>query len=148
MTEAEFPFSEDEWTRVRLAANDVVNATLQDDDALRASNFLSLREVLATLRSVHGEHPVLLETEADFCDDCHEQERLYESAIQLAVKCGLPSYTARISYAALLLDELLRPAEARTQLTACADDVANRADETERTQWTELMARCQTHHAR
>lgn len=144
MSEFEFPFSEVEWGRVSAVTTDVVNATLADDHILRASYFVQLKEVLAALRMVHGEHPILLETEADFGDDRNEQRRLYEAAIELAVEKRLPTYTARISFAELLLDQFSTPDDARRRLLACSDEVAQRADKLERKQWSELLARCES----
>jgi hypothetical protein len=71
-----FPFSTDDWSRVQDAARAVVNATLAGDDVLRASRFEELRLVVAELRESCGDHPALLETEADFSGDPAERRRL------------------------------------------------------------------------
>ena len=72
-----FPFSEAEWAAVREAALPVVNAALADDAVLQASHLVGLMEVLAGLRARYGDHPVLLETEADFTEDDAESAALY-----------------------------------------------------------------------
>jgi hypothetical protein len=64
-----FPFTESEWASVQEAALLVVNAALVEDPVLRASHVSGLFDVLVDLRVRHGEHPVLLETQADFAED-------------------------------------------------------------------------------
>ena len=93
----EFPFSEDEWAKVEEAAHGVTNATLANDDVLRASLLIELERVLEELRAGHGNHPVLVETEADFQDIPTKQLELYRSALQLAVQNRLSTISIRIA---------------------------------------------------
>jgi len=79
-----FPFDPLEWQKVGDVAHSLVNASLADDSILHASLFAELLGVLEGLRQRYGEHPVLLETAADFCDDLVPQLDLYRSAIRLA----------------------------------------------------------------
>lgn len=136
-----FPFSTDDWSRVNGMAREIVNASLMDDDALSASKKEHLRELLAELRDRYGEHPILLETEADFEDDPQLQAKRYFTAIALAESNFLPTYTKRISLAELLIDELQDPAGAAQQLAACEQEVLEQGDEYERQQWRELLCR-------
>ena len=99
----QFPFSDDEWSRVRAAALEVLNATLADDLTLRSSYFEELRARLGELQAKHGEHPLLLETEADFCDDSEERLGLYLCALSLAESAGQTTHTIRIALARVLL---------------------------------------------
>jgi predicted alpha/beta-fold hydrolase len=62
----DFPFSDAEWDAVVVAARAVVNAAIAEDRVLAASAFAELQAVLNDLRTRHGDHPILAETEADF----------------------------------------------------------------------------------
>jgi hypothetical protein len=137
-----FPFSELAWARVNEAAAAVTNATLQDDEVLAASKVVELQMVLASLREAYGDHPVLLETEADFLDDPMERRDLYLRAIRGAVRGEIPTYTIRISLAALLLESFADRASARAHLADCATEVTEFGDAGERAQWNELMTKC------
>ncbi len=75
-----FPFSSDEWSQVQEAARGVVNASLAGDGVLQASLLEEFRDILVVLRAKYGEHPVLLETAADFTEDTSERVALYEAA--------------------------------------------------------------------
>jgi hypothetical protein len=134
-----FPFSEAEWATVVEASRCLTNATLADDEVLSASCLVALKDVLSTLRERYGEHPVLLETEADFIDNAEERIALYETALRASVAHGLPTLSIRISYAAVLLD-LGRSVAAMGELLAGKDELAS-ADEYEQKQWRELLAK-------
>ena len=98
--------------------------------------------MLAELRAAYGQHPVLLETEADFTDEPAEQAQMYEQAKHLAEAGGLVTYSIRLSLARVLLEELDDAERARHELLACRDEVAGHADESDRTKWAELEAEC------
>jgi hypothetical protein len=117
-----WPFSESEWTAVSEAALSVVNAGLAEDAVLRASHLLDLLDVLAGLRMRHGEHPVLLETEADFAEDEAERVALYRRAVLMAKTHGIRTLTIRLSLSRVLLDMGQREA-AWDELCACEDEV-------------------------
>jgi hypothetical protein len=133
-----FPFTEAEWAAVKDAALPVVNAGLADDPVLRASHLAGLLGVLAGLRARHGDHPVLLETQADFAEADTERVALYRRAAALAAADGLPTLSIRLSLARVLLDTG-EPAPARRELLACEGELGE-ADESERTSWAELVA--------
>jgi hypothetical protein len=139
LLDPQFPFSKREWQQLSKATSAVCNAILVDDEVLRKSCFVTLQSVLGELRQVHGEHPILLETEADFCDDFAIQRVLYQQAIDLAVARGWPTYTARISFAQSCLDHNER-ARANAQLLACKKEVATLGDAAEQAKWLELLA--------
>jgi hypothetical protein len=141
-----FPFSRDDWSRVRDAALAVVNAVMAADDALRASQFEELQRVLAELRVKYGDHPVLLETEADFSDDPNEQQVLYQAAVRQACWDGLATYSARMALALVLLENFEQPDQALAELLACEPELATQADEAERREWAKLIARCGKQH--
>ena len=134
----EFPFTESEWATVSEATLSVVNAVLADDATLRASHYINLLDVLAGLRVRHGDHPVLLETEADFADDDGERLNLYRRAICLAATHELPTLSIRLSLARTL-SALGRSTEAAAELSACADELPN-GDDADRASWSELVA--------
>jgi hypothetical protein len=131
-----FPFTEVEWAAVREAVLQVDNSGLADDEVLRASHLASLLDVLAMLRTRYGDHPVLVETEADFTEDDYERVALYHRAAATALDNGLPTLSIRLSLAEVLL-ELGRPVEAAAELLACEPDLVN-CDESERASWSEL----------
>jgi hypothetical protein len=137
-----FPFTESEWAGVDEAAAKVTNATLMDDDVLTASKLAELQIVLSSLRERYGDHPVLLETEADFLCDPVQSRQLYLQAIDGSMHSAIPAYTARISLAALLLDELGDREAARTQLMACEGETRELGEPWEQAQWMELLQRC------
>jgi hypothetical protein len=133
-----FPFTEAEWASVREAALPVVNATLAGDQVLRASYLVGLLDVLAGLRARHGDHPVLLATEADFTEDDAEQVGLYRRAGAIAAAHGLPTLSIRLSLAQVLLDGGERDA-ALAELLACEGELVA-GDESARADWAKLAA--------
>jgi len=141
-----FPFTDAEWAAVGDAALPVVNATLADDAVLRASHCVGLLDVLARLRARYGDHPILLETEADFAEDEAERHALYHQAVRIAVTHQLPTLTIRLSLAQLLLD-LGRRDAALDELLACESEVCE-GDESERAKWADLVAQSRSRPAR
>jgi hypothetical protein len=139
----ESPFTELEWQQVRDAGNAIVNASLQDDDVLGDSLFAELSAVLHELRQRYGNHPILLETEADFCDDPSVQRDMYRLAIQLAETNALPTLTIRMSLANVLLTDFNDPMKAVSELKACEPELATKADEWDVQKWFELMRQCE-----
>ena len=133
-----FPFTEAEWSAVSGAALPVVNAALSGDAVVRASRLGDLLDVLAELRVRHGDHPALLETEADFTEDDGERVALYRRAVAVAVANGLQTLSIRLSLARVLL-ESGRPSEAAPELAACENELAD-GDESDRAAWSELAA--------
>lgn len=134
----EFPFTEPEWGQVMEATLDVTNATLADDEVLRGSCLVTLQQVLGELRERYGDHPVLVETEADFTDDEADRVDLYKLAIGSAAGHGLPTLSIRLSLARLLL-EMGRSAEAQGELSACEGELPH-GDAAERKEWLTLAA--------
>lgn len=136
-----FPFTREEWQAVRDAALPVLNATSAEDDVLYESNFIELQCVLHTLRERYGDHPVLLETEADFTHDSDTQRTLYEQARDIAVHHRLPTASIRVALAGVLLDDFNAVDAARGELTACRQEILDSGDEWEQSNWKELMVR-------
>ena len=132
-----FPFSEAEWATVREAALGVTNGALANDPVVQASHVFSLRRILAQLRGRYGDHPVLLETEADFADDDVERVSLYRQAIETATAHRMPTLSIRMSLARVLL-EGDQASQAMAELSACAGELAQ-ADAAERSEWAELQ---------
>lgn len=130
-----FPFTEAEWNAVSDAALPVVNAGLAGDEVLGASHLLGLLDVLAGLRARYGDHPILLETEADFTEDDAERLGLYQRAVGIAVANDLPTLSIRLSLARLL--ELGQTQQAAAELTACKRELPD-ADPSESASWSEL----------
>jgi hypothetical protein len=100
-----FPFTQTEWSRVGDAAFPLVNASYAGDDVLHALLFVELQHVLAELRDRYGDHPVLLETEADFTVENGERRSLYRRAIEIANRHGLPTLSMRLAVARMLIDD-------------------------------------------
>jgi len=137
-----FPFTDDEWNLVIEASWAVMDATLADDSVLRQSLMIELEGVLGKLRDRYGDHPVLIETEADFQDEPIQQIELYRYALKLAVQHELPTYTIRISLAGVLLDDFGDSEEAAIELAACRDELDSLTDDWYRKQWSDLLSRC------
>lgn len=134
-----WPFSESERNAVSEAALPVVNAGLVHDAVLRASCLLGLLDVLAGLRERHGEHPALLETEADFAEDDAERIALYRRAVSLAEANGIQTLTIRLSLSRVLLETGQRES-ALDELRACEGELTEVGDDSDRAEWTELFA--------
>ena len=137
-----FPFTESEWSRVSDATLAITNATLADDEVMRESHFVELQIVLSGLRRIYGDHPVLLETEADFTSEAIEQVAIYERAKHAALVRGLPTLSIRVALARALLDELNDAHRAYEELMACAGEVEDTDEDWTRQWWTELHAKC------
>ena len=137
-----WPFSEDEWRAVSDAALAVVNAGMAEDEVLNASHLITLREVLADLRSRHGDHPWLLETEADFGDEDSERVELYEQAVRIATVYDMQTLTIRLALAQTFLNAC-QSAKAREALLACRDEADDTKDSSDRQEWADLLAECE-----
>jgi len=134
-----FPFTKAEWIPVRETLLSLVNATLAEDDILRSSYLAEVLELLAALKERHGDHPVLLETEADFIDEEDARVELYRRAAGIATANVLSTLSIRLSLAQVLL-ELGRPAEAAVELTACEQELPD-GDDSDRESWKEMAAK-------
>jgi hypothetical protein len=130
-----FPFTKAEWSPLEDLASSILNAHSAGDDVLVASITLELLDRLEALRTQHGDHPVLLETAADYTEAPAERAALYRRAIELAVAHGLPTLSIRVSFAPVLV-ELGEPAAALDELQACGREAAGGgADERESWVW-------------
>jgi hypothetical protein len=136
-----WPFTREEWDTIDEAARHIVNASFLDDEILRDSAYAALVEHLEQLRSAHGDHPVLLETLADFCDDPLEQLALYREAIQIALDHDFQTLTIRLSLANVLIEDLHDHHAARRELDACTNEAATTDDASDREKWQELHAK-------
>jgi len=134
-----FPFTNSDWNRVKDATYPIVNATLADDDTVADSLFIGLKETLHELRCSYGDHPILLETEADFCSDPDESIRIYSKALNIATKFNLPTDSICLSYTRALIDSERNLNEALTLLESCREQVYANADKTDIAEHEELM---------
>jgi hypothetical protein len=132
-----FPFTEAEWAPVKSAALSILNAHSAGDEVLWTSLRLDMLDLLAGLRERHGDHPVLLETVADYTDDDTERAVLYRQAVDIAAANGLPTLSTRLFFARVLLD-LGQPEAARKELRACEGE-ARDGSERERAEWADLL---------
>ena len=107
----------------------------------KSSLFSELKAVLDGLRRSHGDHPTLIETEADFCDVPPLQVELYRRAIRLAEANDLPTLSIRLSLAAVLLDDFHDRAHAAQELRACKPELATGADKSQLEEWFALTGR-------
>jgi hypothetical protein len=138
-----FPFTKEEWQSVQDASYALVVASEENDAVLLASCKEELFAVLADLRNRHGEHPILLETEADFEDDATTRCEKYRSAIRLAENHIQPTYTIRLSLAGVLLRDFDDPSRALKELNPCKSELMRNADAGEKKEWTELFQECE-----
>ena len=128
-----FPFTSAEWDPQKDLALSILNAQFAEDDVLAASLNLEMLDRMDALRARHGDHPVLLETAADYTENPSEQAALYRRAVELADAHGLPTLSIRLSFAPVLT-ELGEPIVALEELRACGREAAaGSADE--RKQW-------------
>jgi hypothetical protein len=138
----EFPFTEDEWNLVGDASTAIVNASLAEDVILGASLQAEMYGILDDLQLKYGEHPVLIETRADFTSDRGERVALYQAAKRISQAHGLPTYTIIISLADVLIDELGELAAARDDLLSCRAEIEGCGDDYYTERWQALLAKC------
>jgi hypothetical protein len=141
-----FPFTEQDWAAVSSAAIAVAQAGLADDDVLRQSALLDLEELITSLSGKYGEHPVLLETLADFESDPERQVTLYRRALQQAERFGLPTVTIRLALARVLLEELQNPVEAGEVLMDGESELAGHEDAGDIESWSSLKQEMRCDH--
>jgi len=137
-----FPFTDAEWEAIKGAALLVVNASLVEDIPMRASAYAGVLDKLGDLRARYSDHPVLLETQADFADVNAERVELYRRAAAVAEAHGLPTLSIRLSLAGLLL-EAGEGWAAGSELLACEEE-ATKGDDFDQASWADLSARAQT----
>jgi hypothetical protein len=89
------------------------------------------------LRARHGDHPVLLETAADYTADLPERAALYRRAVELAGAHGLPTLSIRLSFAPVLV-ELGDAVAALEELRACGGEAAGGSADA-REQWVRAL---------
>ena len=135
----EFPFTEEEWEQVSQSGMAIGSASMMDDAALGASHFVELQAVLHDLRKRYGRHPVLLETEADFCHDPGASCALYAEALQIARDNQLPLASICISYASTLIDRTDDFTYAKQLLELCRAEALQ--EESLKREWDELNNR-------
>lgn len=138
----EFPFTQEEWDHVAEVVGRMVNASLAGEIAVHDSLMNDLDSILDELRRRHGEHPILIETAADFLDDPTERIRLYRAAVDLAERNRLPTITIRLSLVEVLLEHLGDSRAAADELLACRDESRTTSDPDDRRKWSELMRDC------
>jgi hypothetical protein len=132
----------DEWDAVQWAARAVAQAAEAGDTDRRAARFADLQSILADVRQRRGDHPVLWELEADFTTDPAAAADLYMRADAAAADAGLPTLSACLSLARLLVEELGFPDEAQAVLRACGEELTAATQEQCAT-WGELLAACE-----
>ncbi len=138
----QFPFTEEEWNAVDECGREIVNASFMDDSVLQASHLNELLNVLSELRERHGDHPILLEAEADFIDDEYERIALYRQAVSTAEAHNLATLSIRIALARVLI-ETGECAAALQELLASESELPE-ADDGELRDWNELKAEAET----
>jgi hypothetical protein len=136
-----FPFSRKEWRLVRDAARAVAEAAETNDPEHRETRFVELQKQLKGLRERYGDHPALLETEADFTLDAPTAVAMYRKAGETAAFHGLPTLSIRMALARLLLEELGDVGGARSALLAGRAELAD-ARSPECSTWAELLVEC------
>ncbi len=135
-----FPFTAAEWKQVIDSTHPLMEARLAEDNSLAEAKLKILRSRLLDLKNKYGEHPILLETEADFVEEASEAKSLYERALSLAKENSLPIASISISYAYLVFAYLEDPKSAQEILESCRDEVYDGGDESIITEHEDLMA--------
>lgn len=133
----QFPFTDADWDTLKPLALAILNASLADDEIIAASLRIDMLELLDGLRAKYGDHPVLLETEADYTDDSSERVSLYRQAVKIAEENGLQTLSIRMSLAFTLM-QLDDPVAALDELWMCGGEV-DVANDDERKHWLELL---------
>src|SRR5262249_28277770 len=133
-----FPFTEAEWDPLKDAAESILDAYYAEDGVLEASHRIEILDQLARLRERHGDHPVLLETIADYTEDPPERILLYRQAIEIAEAHRLPTLSIRLALAGVLVLDLGDSATALEELHACGCELPS-GDEREREHWASLL---------
>ncbi len=131
--------TEAEWNPLKDLANSILNAFYADDEVLEASLRLEMRNLVAGLQERYGDHPVLLETMADYMEDAAERTLLYRRAVELAEAHGLPTLSIRLTLAQVLVHDLGHSVAALEELRACANDASD-GSEMDRGEWASLLA--------
>lgn len=139
----EMPCTQEEWSVLYEACSAHANAVLMEDDVLAASLLPEVMRIIQNLKARHGDHPVLLETEADYEDDPDRRVTLYHRALTMAREHGLPTYTIQLSLASVLLDQF-KLSEAKAALMACERDVIDSGDRMDRDWWLSAWEDLQT----
>ncbi|MBL8829542.1 MAG: hypothetical protein JNM18_21365 [Planctomycetaceae bacterium] len=145
----EFPFLPEEWEMVRCAGSEIVNVTAMEDDLLHTIKLDALLDILAMLREKYDDHPVLLETEADFTEEAQRRIELYMRALDDSIRRGFPTYAIRLSLVDCLLEQAAESragtAESRAttelaleHLKLCEQEVLAHGDELDRANWERL----------
>ncbi len=132
-----FPFTDAEWDPLKPVAESVLVASRAGDDTLAASHRLQMLELLDGLRERYGDHPVLLETAADYTEDKAAAVPLYRQAAEVAGANGLPTLSIRTALAFALMT-ISDPAAALEELRTCGGEAAT-GSEDERKHWLGLL---------
>lgn len=132
-----FPFTDAEWDALKPVVESILNASLAEDEALAASLRVELLGQVDHLREQYGDHPVLLETAADYTDDGAERVTLYRRAAAIAQEHGLPTLSIRTALAFALMN-LGEPAAALEELQTCGGEAASASGQ-ERAEWAEKL---------
>jgi len=141
MADSQFPYTADEGNRIVEIARHLVNAGLAHDELRRAKQLAELRQYLDELIGKYGEHPILIETQADYADTFEESMALYEKAKTDSKSMGLPLLSICLSMALLVLNERDGKSRALELLQECQDEVCN-ANEYELWKIEEIKAAC------
>jgi hypothetical protein len=117
-----WPFDDRDWSKVEKIIERYKKAVFAADDVVCHSLSREMHALVVKLEKKYGEHPVLLETKADFTEGRNKRLKLYRRALELAVEHGMPTLTIRIWLAELLLEEFRNAKEARRVLKEGEDE--------------------------
>ncbi len=137
----EFPFEKDEWDRLTQLVYQYVTPILNDQDPDECALPI-IQSYVEDLKDKYGDHPILIETEADFESDVVEQNYLYEKATKVAIKNGLPTLSIRLSHARLKLHDLKQKDEAKKIIEECREEMLKSGDEYDKEEWQEILKEC------
>ena len=117
-----WPFEDRDWRKVEKIIERYKKAATAADDVVCRSLSREMHDLMVKLERKYGEHPVLLETRADFTKGRIKRLKLCRRALELSVEHGMPTLTIRIWLAELLLEEFRDPKEARRVLKEGEDE--------------------------
>jgi len=136
-----FPYTTEEGDQITEIAKGLVNAGFADDEPKRAQRLSQLHDCLQKLIGKYGEHPTLIELQADFADTFEEGMSLYQKAKQISMSLGLSIRSICLSMAVLVLREKDAKGEAREFLQECQNEMGD-ANEYELWKLEEINAAC------
>ena len=126
-----WPFEEKDWKNWEAITRRYIDAVFAKDEIVCGSISREMYGMMIKWEKKYGEHPWILEHQADFAQNHRRKRELYERALDLAVKRCRATLTIRLSLAELLLDEFDDAVSALRVLMDGQLEVVEKAQETD-----------------